>query len=149
MTGAAGPEPPGLERDLSAIRRSEELIEMLASRSVPAGALTDPAAAVLTRLTADVDASACPPAPCPAALGPAALGPAVLGPAALGPGAGRAGTRHRHRAGRARHGGAWPHAAAAAAVAAAIATLTAVAAAALMLVGMCARLRGPRRSGSA
>jgi len=144
VTGAAGPEPPGLERDLSAIRRSEELIEMLASRSVPAGALTDPAAAVLTRLTADVDASACPPAPCPAALGPAALGPAVLGP-----GAGRAGTRHRHRAGRARHGGAWPHAAAAAAVAAAIATLTAVAAAALMLVGMCARLRGPRRSGSA
>jgi hypothetical protein len=118
VTGAAGPEPPGLERDLGAIRRSEELIEMLASRSVPAGALTDPALAVLSRLIADVDTAACPAAPCPAAPCPAALGPA----------------------GPARHGGAWPHAAAAAAVAAAIATLTAVAAAALLLVGMCARL---------
>jgi len=134
VTGAAGPEAQGLERDLGAIRRSGELIEMLASRSVPAGALADPAVAVLSRLTADVDAAACL----------AALGPGAAGPAAAGPGAGRTGPRHRHRAGRARRGDAWPHAAAAAAAAAAIATLTAVAAAALMLVGMFARLSAAR-----
>jgi hypothetical protein len=102
--------------DLGAIRRSEELIEMLASRRVPPRALGDPAVAVLSRLTADIDA---PP-----------------GHAAWPPGP-------RHRAGRARR--AWPHAAAAAAVAAAIATLTAMAAAGLMIVGMFARLRDTRR----
>jgi len=105
--------------DLGAIRRSEELIELLASRRVPARALSDPAVALLSRLTADIDAA-----------------PAIW----------RAGPRHRAR--RARPAGAWPHAAAAAAVAAAVATLTAVAAAALVIVGMCARLsaaRGRRR----
>ena len=103
--------------DLGAIRRSEELIELLASRRVPARALSDPAVALLSRLTADIDA---------------APGPAVW----------RAGPRHRAR--RARPAGAWPHAAAAAAVAAAVATLTAVAAAALVIVGMCARLSAAR-----
>jgi len=103
--------------DLGAIRRSEELIELLASRRVPARALSDPAVALLSRLTADIDA---------------ARGPAVW----------RAGPRHRAR--RARPAGAWPHAAAAAAVAAAVATLTAVAAAALVIVGMCARLSAAR-----
>jgi hypothetical protein len=102
--------------DLGAIRRSEEIIEMLASRRIPARVLGDPAVAVLSSLTADVDDAAS--AAC------------------------RAGPRHR--AGRARPGGTWPHAAAAAAVAAALATLTAVAAATLMIVGMFARLSAAR-----
>jgi hypothetical protein len=85
---------------------------MLGSRRVPPRALSDPAVAVLSSLTADVDDAA--------------------------PAAWRAGPRHR--AGRAGQARAWPHAAAAAAVAAAIATLTAVAAATLMIVGVFARL---------
>ena len=89
---------------------------MLARRRTPARALSDPAVALLSSLTADIDDAA--------------------------PGAWRAGPRHR--AGCARPAGAWPHAAAAAAVAAAIATLTAVAAAALMIVGMFARLSAAR-----
>jgi hypothetical protein len=89
---------------------------MLAGRRVPPRALSDPAVALLTSLTADVDAAA---------------------PAAL-----RAGPRHRTR--RARQAGAWPHAAAAAAVAAAIATLTALAAATLMIVGVFARVSAAR-----
>jgi hypothetical protein len=108
--------------DLGAIRRSEELIDSLAARRVPAGALGDLAVSLLSSLTADVDAPACPAAGCPAAR--------------------RAGPRHR--AGRAGQGGAWPHAAAAAAVTAAIATLTAVAAAGLVIVGMFARLNAAR-----
>jgi hypothetical protein len=102
--------------DLGAIRRSEELIEMLASRRIPPRALSDPAVVVLSSLTADVDGAV----------------PPIL----------RAGSRHR--AGRGRPAGAWPHAAAAAAVAAAIATLTAVAAATLMILGMFARLSAAR-----
>jgi hypothetical protein len=92
---------------------------MLAGRRTPARALSDPAVALLSSLTADIDDAA--------------------------PAAWRAGPRHR--AGYARPAGAWPHAAAAAAaaaVAAAIATLTAVAAAALMIVGMFARLSAAR-----
>lgn len=103
--------------DLGAIQRSGELIELLASRRIPARALGDPALALLSSLTADVDDAA--------------------------PAAWRAGARHR--AGRACPAGAWPHAAAAAALAAAIATVTAVAAAALVVVGMFARLRAARR----
>jgi hypothetical protein len=102
--------------DLGAIRRSEEIIEMLASRRIPPRALGDPAVALLGSLTTDVDDT--------------------------DPAAWRAGPRHR--AGRACQAGAWPHAAAAAAVAAAIATLTAVAAATLMIVGMFARLSAAR-----
>ena len=89
---------------------------MLAGRRTPARTLSDPAVALLSSLTADIDDAA---------------------PAAF-----RAGPRHR--AGYPRPAGAWPHAAAAAAVAAAIATLTAVAAAALMIVGMFARLSAAR-----
>ena len=89
---------------------------MLAGRRIPVRALSDPAVALLSSLTADIDDAA--PAAC------------------------RAGPRHR--AGPARPAGAWPHAAAAAAVAAAIATLTAVAAATLMIVGMFARLSAAR-----
>ena len=90
---------------------------MLAGRAVPAAVLSDPTIALLSSLTADID-----------------------GTAAL------AGWRPvpRHRAGRARPAGTWPHAAAAAAVAAAIATLTAVAAATLMIVGMFARMGAVR-----
>jgi hypothetical protein len=98
---------------------------MLASRRIPARALRDPAVALLSSLTADIDDAA--PAAC------------------------RAGPRHRAgraRPARPRPARAWPHAAAAAAVAAAIATLTAtltaVAAATLMLVGMFARLSAAR-----
>jgi hypothetical protein len=89
---------------------------MLASRRIPARALGDPAVALLSSLTADVDDAA--------------------------PAAWRAGPRHR--AGRACPAGAWPHVAAAAAVAAAIATLTAVAAATLMVAGAFARLSAAR-----
>ncbi len=92
---------------------------MLAGRAVPAAALSDPAVALLSSLSADIDGTA-------AAAGSAA--PAGWRPVP------------RHRAGRARPAGTWPHAAAAAAVAAAIATLTAVAAATLMIVGMFARM---------
>lgn len=100
---------------------------MLASRRIPARLRTDPAVALLSSLTSDIDGAVCPAA-------------------------GRAGPRHA--AGRTRQHGArsrsarsrsaWPHAAAAAAVAAAIATLTAVAAATLMVVGMFARLSAAR-----
>jgi len=94
---------------------------MLASRRIPARLRADPAVAVLSSLTSDIDGAVCAP--------------------------GRAGPRHA--AGRTRQHGArprsaWPHAAAAAAVAAAIATLTAVAAATLMVVGMCARVSAAR-----
>ncbi len=110
---------------------------MLASRRIPARLRTDPAVALLSSLTSDIDG-------------------------AVGPVAGRAGPRHaagrtrqhgaRSRSARSRsarqHGArsrsAWPHAAAAAAVAGAIATLTAVAAATLMVVGMFARLSAAR-----
>ncbi len=108
--------------DLGAVRRSEEIIEMLASRRIPARLRTDPAVALLSSLTSDIDGAACPAA-------------------------GRAGPRHaagRTRQHGARSRSAWPHAAAAAAVAAAIATLTAVAAATLMVVGMFARLSAAR-----
>jgi hypothetical protein len=106
--------------DLGAIRRSGELIDSLAARAVPADALGDPAVSLLSSLTADVDAAACP----------------------------AAGRRHRAgRAGQAGAAGAWPHAAAAAAVAAAIATLTAVAAAGLVIVGMFSRLNAARGRG--
>ena len=112
--------------DFGAVRRSEEIIEMLASRRIPARLRTDPAVAVLSSLTSDIDGAVCAP--------------------------GRAGPRHaagrtrQHgaRSGSARPRSAWPHAAAAAAVAAAIATLTAVAAATLMVVGMFARLSAAR-----
>lgn len=105
---------------------------MLASRRIPARLRTDPAVALLSSLTSDIDGAVCPAA-------------------------GRAGPRHaagrtrqhgaRSRSARsrsARSRSAWPHAAAAAAVAAAIATLTAVAAATLMVVGMFARLSAAR-----
>jgi hypothetical protein len=101
---------------------------MLAGRRAQARALSDPAVALLSSLTADIDDAA--PAAWRADIDDAA------------PAAWRAGPRHR--AGCARPAGAWPHAAAAAAVAAAIATLTAVAAAALMIVGMFARLSAAR-----
>jgi hypothetical protein len=96
---------------------------MLASRVVPAAALSDPTVALLSSLTSDIDGTA--------------------GPAG---GAAPAGWRPvpRHRGGHARPEGTWPHAAAAAAVAAAIATLTAVAAATLMIVGMFARMGAAR-----
>jgi hypothetical protein len=120
--GASGRVGPAAA-DLGAIRRSEELIEMLASRRVPARALSDPVVALLSRLTADIDA-------------------------APGRAARRAGARHRGRRAAARHrarpAGAWPHAAAAAAVAAAIATLTAMAAAGLLIVGWATAIRRPR-----
>ncbi len=103
--------------DLSAIRRSDTVIDLLAGRHrIGARTLRDPAVALLRSLAADVDATA--------------------SPARL---AGR-----RRRAGRHHAPGAWPHAAAAAAVAAAIATLAAVAAAALVLVGLLARLSATR-----
>lgn len=133
MTRPTGPAPRRGARgragwqaaDLGAIRRSEELIDSLAARRLPAGALGDPAVSLLSRLTADVDAPACPAAGCPAG--------------------GRAGPRHQAgRAGQGGAAGAWPHAAAAAAMAAAIATLTAVAAAGLAIVGMFARLHAAR-----
>jgi hypothetical protein len=128
VTREQGPVPyrgasgrPGLPAaDLGAIRRSEEIIEMLAGRRVPARALSDPVVALLSRLTADIDA---------------APGHAVR------PG----GSRHRAR--RACPAGAWPHAAAAA-VAAAIATLTAVAAAGLLIVGWATAMRKPRSPSS-
>jgi hypothetical protein len=135
MTRQAGPAPGRAaggracwQADLGAIRRSEELIDSLAARRVPAGALGDPAVSLLSSLTADVDAPARPAAGCPAAM--------------------RAGPRHR--AGRPGRGGAtraWPHVAAAAAMAAAIASLTAVAAAGLVIVGMFARLNAARGRG--
>jgi hypothetical protein len=124
MTPGAGPAPRRGDRarsgwqaaDLSAIRRSEDLIEMLARRRVPSRALSDPAVALLSRLTTDIDA-------------------------APGPAARRSGPRHR-----ARPGGTWPHAAAAASVAAVIAMLTAVAATALVIVGWATRHVGSRVS---
>jgi len=128
MTPQTGPAPRRGARgrtgwqagDLGAVRRSGELIDSLAARAVPADALGDPAVSLLSSLTADVDAVACP----------------------------AAGRRHRAgRAGQAGAAGAWPHAAAAAAVAAAIATLTAVAAAGLVIVGMFARLNAARGRG--
>ena len=123
MTRQQGPVPyrgasgrPGWPAaDLGAFRRSEELIEMLASRRVPARALGDPVVALLSRLTADIDD-------------------------APGPAARPAGPRHRAR--RARPAGAWQHAAAAA-VAAAIATLTAVLAAGLLILGWATAMRKP------
>ena len=136
MTPQTGPAPRRGVRgragwqaaDLGAIRRSGELIDSLAVRAVPADALGDPAVSLLSSLTADVDAAACPAAGCLAV--------------------GRAGRRHRAgRAGQAGATGAWPHAAAAAAVAAAIATLTAMAAAGLVIVGMFARLNAARGRG--
>jgi hypothetical protein len=52
--GASG-RPAWPAADLGAIRRSEELIEMLAGRDVPARTLSDPVVALLSRLTADID----------------------------------------------------------------------------------------------
>jgi hypothetical protein len=119
--------------DLGAIRRSEEIIEMLAGRRIPARLRTDPAVALLSSLNSDVDGAACPPADWRA-------GPRHRAGRARPRGSGPRGARPRS----ARPRSAWPHAAAAAAVAAAIATLTAVAAATLMVVGMFARLSAAR-----
>jgi hypothetical protein len=51
-----------LAADLGAIRRSEEIIEMLASRRIPARTRTDPAVTLLSSLTSDVDGAARPAA---------------------------------------------------------------------------------------
>jgi len=118
--GARGGRPSG---DLGAVRGSDALIELLAARRrLRARALRDPAVALLSSLTADVDAA----------------------PRRAAPGSDRTRRDGAWRLDGARAGGAWPHAAAAAAVAAAIATVAAVAAAVLVAVGMLARLSGPR-----
>jgi hypothetical protein len=113
----------GQTADLGAIRRSDALIDMLAGRRSPGRrALRDPAVALLSSLTADIDA-----APCRATFRP------VMGRTH------RMGARHQGRM-EARHQGN-----AAAAAAAAIATAAALAAAAgLILVAMLTRLTGAR-----
>jgi hypothetical protein len=116
---AARARAGGQAADLGAIRRSEEIIEMLASRRVVPPALADPVVALLGCFTADIDGA--------------------VRPAGRRGGQPRRGApRHRATAAR-RAGDAWPHAAAAAAVAAAIAMLTAVAAAVLVVAGWVTR----------
>jgi hypothetical protein len=125
--GALGPAG-GQAADLGAIRRSDAIIDMLASRRrLRPRALRDPAVAVLSRLAADVDA-----APYQPRRGPAGAHLAGPRPAGSRP-AGR-------RPGRAR-----PQGSAVAAAAAAIATAAAVVAAAgLVIMAMLTWLTGVR-----
>jgi hypothetical protein len=103
--------------DLGAIRRTDAVLDLLASRRrIPARVFRDPAIALLRSLAADVDA-----APRPGRRGR----PAVPCRAAV----------PRRRTGRHHAPGAWPHAAAAAAVATAIAMLAAMAAVGLVVAG--------------
>jgi hypothetical protein len=103
--------------DLSAIRRSDALIELLASRRrIGARVLRDPAVTLLRSLAADADATASPGR--------------LAGP--------------RRRAGRHHAPGARPHAAAAA-VAAVFAIAAAVAAAALVIAGALGDVLSGRR----
>jgi hypothetical protein len=125
--GAHGPAG-GQAADLGAIRRSDAIIDMLASRRrLRSRALRDPAVAVLSRLAADVDA-----APYQPRQGPAGARP--VGPCPAGP----------RSAGR-RPAGARPQGSAVAAAAAAIATAAAVlAAAGLVIMAMLTWLTGVR-----
>jgi hypothetical protein len=155
---AAGPEQEagdGPAADLGAIRRSDAIIEMLASRRRPSRrALRDPVVAMLSGLAADVDA-----APCRAASRPVtgaghqprhARRTGYIGRAGYDR---RNGYAHRagsgrwpdHRAGRPGRMGARHPGSAAAAAAAAIAMAAALAAAAgLVIVAMLTRLTGAR-----
>jgi hypothetical protein len=142
--------------DMLAIRCSDAIIDMLASRRrVRARALADPAVALLRSLAADIDAA---PGLTARRAGARRQGGALRpasdrAPFARPVGARRQGGALRPAGSRcpsarpagsgcpsARPAGAWPHAAAAAAVAAVLATMAAVAAAGLMLVGMLGRL---------
>jgi hypothetical protein len=118
--GAHGPAS-GQAADLGAIRRSDAIIDMLASRRrLRTRALRDPAVAVLSHLAADVDAA--PYQPCQGPARPAGVRPAGRRPA-----------------------GARPQASAMAAAAAAIATAAAVVAAAgLVVMAMLTWLTGVR-----
>ena len=118
--------------DLSEIRRSEEIIDVLAERvAVPARMLRDPAVTLLSALAADVDAREA---------GPGVLAGTRPGPARRRPSA-AAGRPVRAPAPRI---GAWARVAAAGAVAAGAASTTSFVAA-----GMLARLaRGPASGGS-
>jgi hypothetical protein len=104
--------------DMLAIRCSDAIIDMLASRRrVRARALSDPAVALLRSLAADVDAARVPTGRPAGARRPAGSWCRPRGPAS-----------------------AWPHAAAAAALSAVIGTVATVAAASVMLVAMLGRL---------
>jgi hypothetical protein len=118
--------------DLSEIRRSEEIIDVLAERvAMPARMLRDPAVTLLSALAADVDAREA---------GPGVLAGTRPGPARRRPSA-AAGRPVRAPAPRV---GAWTRVAAAGAMAAGVAGTTSFVAA-----GMLARLaRGPASDGS-
>lgn len=122
----------GQEADLSAIRRSDAIIDMVASRRrLRPRALRDPAVAVLSSLVADVNAASCRPRPaagCPA-----------------GARARLVAARSRPAGAHSRPAAARPRGSAAAAAAAAIATAVAVVAAAgLVVVVMLTRMAGAR-----
>jgi hypothetical protein len=155
---AAGPEQEAGHSpaaDLGAIRRSDAIIEMLASRRRPSRrARRDPVVAMLSGLAADVDA-----APCRAASRPVTGAARQPGHARRTGYIGRAGYDRRsgyahragsgrwpdHRAGRPGRMGARHPGSAAAAAAAAIAMAAALAAAAgLVIVAMLTRLTGAR-----
>jgi hypothetical protein len=140
--GAHGPAG-GQAADLGAIRRSDAIIDVLASRRrLRSRALRDPAVAVLSHLAADVDAAPYQPRQGPAGarspgahlVGPRPAGPRSIGPRSAGP----------PPAGR-RPAGARPQGSAIAAAAAAIATAAAVlAAAGLVVIAMLTWLTGVR-----
>jgi hypothetical protein len=124
--------------DLSEIRRSEEIIDVLAERvAMPARMLRDPAVTLLSALAADVDAREA---------GPGVLAGTRPGPARRRPSAaaGRPSAAGRPVRAPAPRIGAWARVAAAGAVAAGAASTTSFVAA-----GMLARLaRGPASDGS-
>jgi hypothetical protein len=130
--GAHGPAG-GQAADLGAIRRSDAIIDMLASRRrLRPRALRDPAVAVLSHLAADVDAAPYQPRQAPSGVRPA--GVRLVGPRPVGP----------RLPGR-RPAGARPQGSAVAAAAAAIATAAAVlAAAGLVIMAMLTWLTGVR-----
>jgi hypothetical protein len=125
--GAHGPAG-GQAADLGAIRRSDAIIDMLASRRrLRSRALRDPAVAVLSHLAADVDAAPYQPRQGPA--GACQAGTRLVGPRSVGR----------------RPAGARPQGSAVAAAAAAIATAAAVlAAAGLVIMAMLTWLTGVR-----
>jgi hypothetical protein len=135
--GAHGPAG-GQAADLGAIRRSDAIIDVLASRRrLRSRALRDPAVAVLSHLAADVDAA--PYQPCQGPAGARSPGAHLVGPRPAGPRS--AGPRPAGR----RPAGARPQGSAIAAAAAAIATAAAVlAAAGLVVIAMLTWLTGVR-----
>jgi hypothetical protein len=114
--------------DLSEIRRSEEIIDVLAGRAaVPARMRRDPAVTLLSALAADIDARE--------------AGPGVLGGTRPGPAGQRRRSAAAGRPARAPRMSAWARVAAVGAVAAGIAGT-----ASFVAAGMLARLaRGPAR----